>query len=594
MLEPRYYQIECNDSIFNYFTVKAGNPVCAVPTGLGKSVIISMFLMKAFYQYANQKVLVLTHVKELIEQNASELVGMWPNAPIGVNSASLKQRDFRQKIIFAGIASIYKDWEKFGKVDLILIDECHLLNPNDETMYKCFIECLLTINPYLKVIGFTATPWRLGHGLITENGIFTDFCYNITDMHSINRLISEGFMCPLIPRKTNYELDLTGVKLGQDGDYAKGALQIAVDKTEITYAALKEAREQGHDRHCWLVFASGIEHCEHIAEMLNELGISAATIHSKISTDERIQRIKDFKAGKITALVGFRVLTTGFNHPPIDLIVDLYPTTSSGMHVQKYGRGTRPYDFNDPQQYKLGFDYFKENCLVLDFAGNTKRLGPINDPVIPKKKGEKTGPAPVKICDVCGTYNHASARFCISCNNEFSLQVKITEQAGTNELIKVDLPIIETFKVDHITYKKHTKIGGLPSLKVTYYCNLRQFSEYVCVEHSGHPKHRANLWWQERSGGHKSPDAILNAMMLLDSLAKPTSINVVTNRKYPEVVEAFFDDRVSIKSFTEKFEDGTSEIVELNNAQSQWIEFDDTIPFGGTGATFLTAEEFLR
>lgn len=580
---PRYYQIEANDSIFNYFARYTGNPVVAVPTGLGKSGIISMFLMKAYYQYANQKVLVLTHVKELIEQNAKELLGMWSNAPVGINSAALNQRDFRQKIIFAGIASIYKDWEKFGKVDLIIIDECHLLNPNDETMYKCFIELLTIVNPNLKVIGFTATPWRAGHGLITENGIFTDFCYNITDMASINRLISEGYMAPLIPRKTTYELDLTGVKLGQDGDFAKGQLQVAVDKTEITYAALKEARELGDDRNSWLVFASGIEHCEHIAEMLCELGIPAITIHSKIKKAEREWRFAEFKSGRVKAIVGFRVMTTGFNHPPIDLIVDLYPTTSSSMHVQKYGRGTRPYDFNNPQQYKVGFDYVKENCLVLDFAGNTKRLGPINDPVIPKKKGEKAGTAPVKVCNVCSTYNHASARFCVSCANEFSMVVKITEMAGTNELIKADLPVIETFKVDHITYAKHSKVGGLPSLKVTYHCNLRAFTEYVCVEHTSSIKHRANYWWGKRTGGMKSPDVVLNAMLLTDSLMKPSHINVWTNKKYPEIMDYTFDNTaVPLPP------------LEVQPVEANWVDYDDSIPFGSSGASHFSVEEFIN
>jgi DNA repair protein RadD len=112
MIEPRDYQIEGNNALFEYFRTKSGNPVVALPTGTGKSVSISMFLMSAFYQYSQQKMLVLTHVQELIEQNAKELLGMWTRAPVGINSSGLKQRDYKNNIIFGGIASVHKDWEK--------------------------------------------------------------------------------------------------------------------------------------------------------------------------------------------------------------------------------------------------------------------------------------------------------------------------------------------------------------------------------------------------------------------------------------------------------------------------------------------------
>jgi DNA repair protein RadD len=569
MIEPRYYQIDCLNAIFKYFENGGrGNPICAVGTGLGKSVIISMFLMKAFYLYSNQKVLVLTHVKELIDQNAKELLGMWHTAPIGINSSSLNQRDIDKKIIFAGIQSIYKNAAAFGKIDLIIIDECHLISDNDETMYRMFIDFLLTINPRLKVIGFTATPWRQGLGLLTEGNLFTDFCYDITDMQSFNKMITEGYLCPLIPKKTNYQLDLSGVKLGQDGDFAKGQLQLAVDKHSITLAALKETCELAYDRNCWLIFASGIEHCEHIVEILEELDVSATCIHSKIKIQERDERFRLFKTGKIKALVGFRVMTTGFNHPPIDTIIDLYPTTSSSMHVQKYGRGTRPYDWLDPQQYKAGFDYTKENTLVLDFAGNTARLGPINDPVIPKKKGQgKAGSAPVRLCQVCNCYNHATARICIYCGAEFTMQVKINDSAGTLELIKQDIPEFQEFKIDQMTYAKHTKQGGKTSLKVTYYCGLRHFTEYVGIEHTGYPKNKANDWWQARTG-FSSPDSVLAALYLVDSLRTPSHIRVWINKKYPEIVDHIFTNTVVpiIKDIS-------------NEDEIDFVPYDDSIPF---------------
>lgn len=551
MIIPYYYQVDCNNALFDYFEHNTGNPLCALPTGTGKSVCISMFIMNAFHIYPHQKMLVLTHVKELIVQDFKELLGMWPNAPAGINSASLKQRDYNKKIIFAGIASVAKDYAKFGKIDLIIIDEAHLVNPTEETMYRKFLYELKKINPALKVIGFTATPYRAGHGLITENGIFTDMCYDITDMHSFNKLIAEGYLAPLIPKQTKLVLDTTGVQIGSDGDYKKDQLQIAVDRYEVTVEALKEAMELGYDRKHWLIFGSGVEHCDHIAEILNEMEISCRAVHSKIK--ERDLYIEEFKSGKVQCIVNNNILTTGFNFRAIDFIVVLRPTTSVVLWVQLLGRGTR-----------TSVETGKINCLVADFAGNTQRLGPINDPVIPKKKGEKSGEAPVRTCDVCHTINHASARFCVCCGTIFKMAVKIHMEASTTELIKGELPIVEKFKIDHITYSYHSKLGGNPSLKVSYFSNLRVFSEYICVEHpeKTFPKNKANNWWNERAGTI-SPNDVRAALYMTDSLKKPSHLNIWTNKKYPEIMKALYEgDEPEAKTIEEPLQ-----------------EYDDLIPF---------------
>jgi DNA repair protein RadD len=578
-MEPRYYQTECHKATFDYFHNNTGNPLIALPTGTGKSFQMAMFVTNALMLYPNQKILIITHVQELVAGNFAELLHLWPQAPAGINSSALGVRDYNKKAIFCGIASIHKSWEQFGKVDLILIDEAHLLSPNDETMYRQFISNLKTKNEYLKVIGYTATPFRLGQGYITdEGGIFTDICYDLTTLEAFNRLIREGYMAPLVPKKPNYELDISDVKLGQDGDYAKGQLQRAVDKYEITLRAMKEAREIAHDRNCWLTFASGVEHCEHISEIQTNLGITNVVIHSKISQSEREKRFELWKTGKVKSAIGFRVLTTGLNHPPIDFIADLYPTKSSSMHVQKYGRGTRPYD--PSIKYIPGFDYLKENCMVADFARNTQLLGPINDPVIPKKKGEKgTGGAPVKVCNVCGTYNHATVRFCVSCNAEFSFQIKIKEEAGTQDIIKTDLPELKTFKVDHITYAKHTKLGGKPSLKVTYYSGLKMFTEYVCIEHDSgsFPKRKADSWWQQRADTN-SPNTILAAIYLTDQLKKPSSVIVHINKKYPEIVNYEWNN-TEIKTQTLIHKDDIELKDSIDTTESEWVDYDDSVPF---------------
>lgn len=527
-LKPRDYQVEAVGSVYTYFQNNYGNPVIAMPTGTGKSVVIAMLLQSMFHYYPTTRVMVLTHVKELIQQNYEKLMTLWPAAPAGVYSAGLNRKEANRRITFAGIGSVAKKAHLFGHIDIVLIDEAHMVSPSEETTYHKFLAELKVQNPLLKVIGFTATPWRLGSGPITEDGIFTDVCFDITGLHAFNRLIAEEFLCPLVPRSTKLLLDTEGVHM-RGGEFIASELQGAVDKEEITHAALKEALELAHDRNHWLVFASGVDHACNIADMLNDMGVPAISIHSKMGNAERDQAILDFKAGKYRVAVNNNVLTTGFDFPAIDCIVVLRPTASTVLWVQMLGRGTRP----SPG---------KENTLVLDFARNTKRLGPINDPVVPRKKGSKGGEAPVKECDHCGTYNHASVTHCCNplCGMEFTFKVKITASAEDSELIRGDAPVVEMFRVDHITYSKHEKIGRPAMMKVTYYCGLRAFSEYICIQHEGFAQRKARQWWKERTQT-AFPTSTDDALVVTDKLYAATHLRVWINKKHPEIIAHCFD-----------------------------------------------------
>ena len=304
--KDRQYQTEAVASIWQYFQTHAtGNPIIAMPTGSGKTIVNARFLEGIYKMFPFQKVMLLTHVKELIQQNYDKLVALWPDAPVGIYSDGLGQKESRQQITLGGIASVWRKPELFGHVDLIIIDEVHLVSPRGNTMYQTFIDALKKINPHIRVIGLTATPWRMGHGLLTDPykdkddkihpSVFTDFCFDITNYQSFNRLIAEGYLVPLIPKKPKTELNVDGVHL-RGGEFIEKDLQLAVDKHEITVSACKEAIELGKDRKKWLVFASGIEHAEHITEILNDMGIPAGCVHSK--RDDRNKMIADFRAGK--------------------------------------------------------------------------------------------------------------------------------------------------------------------------------------------------------------------------------------------------------------------------------------------------------
>lgn len=552
----RDYQQAAVNSIFEYFMDSTGNPLVALPTGTGKSVIIGDFIKRACLTYPGQRIMQLTHVKELISQNCDTLLRQWPTAPAGVYSAGLNRKESEYPITFAGIASVVNKAEQFDKVDLVLIDEAHLVPPRGDTMYRRFLRDLKKLNPYLKIIGFTATPFRLGQGMLTDaGGIFTDLCFDLTSRESFNWLLDEGYLSPLIPRNPATQLDVSEVSINH-GEYNKKELQEAVDQEEITYCALQEMMDLGGDRDHWLIFASGVKHAVNIALMLESLGISATFVHASMSGKERDRNIADFKAGKYRAMVNNGILTTGFDFPAIDLIGMLRPTQSPGLWIQMLGRGTRPvyasgYDLTSTegrlQALRTGG---KRDCLVLDFAGNTARLGPINDPIIPRPKGKGTvGVAPVKLCEQCECYNHASVRICIYCGSEFPVVPKIYTQASTGDLIRrneTDAPIVEKFNVDRVVYNIHTKADRPPSLKVSYYCGLRVFHEWVCLEHEGFVLRKAHRWWSKRSAAPllPPPGTVREALTRMNELLTPCSINVWVNKKYPEILDHYYTNPV--------------------------------------------------
>lgn len=525
MIKPRPYQERSLELIWQYFASgKTGNPLICYPTGTGKSLIPAIFIQRIMEHYPDQRFLLLTHVAELISQNAEVMRLVWPNCPLGIFSAGLKSKQPFFPIVYAGIQSAIKDPARFGKRDIIFIDEAHLISQDESSQYLTFLSVMKLINPSVKIIGLTATPFRMGQGLITDGGVFTDIIHDLTSMDEFNKLITDGYLCPLVPKRTKTELSRdVGIT---NGDFISSQLQKVNDIQEVTYAALREAVEVGHDRKSWLIFSSGIEHADHIANMLTSFGIDCASVHSKQHSEYNKKAIEAFKSNELRAIVNYSKLTTGFNHPNIDIICDFRPTISVPLHIQKLGRGTRPANG-------------KKDCLVLDFARNVPNLGPINDPIVPRKKGTKEGDVPVKICEACGTYNHARVRYCTGCGNEFQFQVKIVAKAGTEEIIKSDIPVVENFNVTNAVYSKKQKDGKPAYIQVQYFCGLRAFKEFLFPEGVRYAKHLFHTWWQQRHIS-EPPTTTDQALKFISELRCPKQIRVWVNKKYPEIMGCEF------------------------------------------------------
>lgn len=567
--QPRDYQTWACNSFFDYFTSGGvGNPVIAMPTGTGKSVVIASLCTTIMTQWLGQRILMLAPSKELVEQNAEKMRAFWPAAPLGVCSASLNKFDTAAPLLFGTIGTVNNRREAIGPRNLVFVDECHLVSDRETTQYREYFDWLLEQNPETKFIGLSATPYRLGVGHITDGGLFTDVCFDSTTLEAFNWFIEQGYLLPVIPRPTNTRLEADGVKT-TGGEYQPKALQNRCNKAEITSAAVDEALELADGRSHGLWFSTGIEHAEAIGAELESRGETVVVIHSKSKT--RDQDLASFLKGDVRHCVNYGVLTTGFDFPALDFIVMLRPTKSPGLWVQMIGRGTRP-------DYADGFDLEtligrleaiaaseKQDCLVLDFAYNTATIGPINDPQLPKKKKGSGGEAPVKTCGRtgdppvsnivpgtsangdggCGAWNHPSARHCIGCGAEFTFETKFHADASKAALLAsgskaYEEPVFIDHDIDRVSYAIHKKPGRPDSLRVTYYCGLRRFSHFVLPEHGGMPTRRSALWWA-RHGGGNMPPTTEECRALIDNLHVPRAIRVWEKKPYPQIMEWIFN-----------------------------------------------------
>lgn len=535
-MKLRYYQQEAVDALFTHDYRGAGNPLIVLPTGTGKSICIAAFCERALKKFPKTRIIIATHSRELVKQNYLELMALWPFAPAGIYSAGLKRRDTDTPILFCGIQSAYDKAYDFQRCDLLLIDEAHTVGREAQTMWGKFIADLKVINPNLRVIGLSATPYRMDSGsLVSGDGRLFD-C--IVYEYELLRAIKDGFLCEIISKNMATALDVSGVgKRG--GEFIAGQLEAAVNIDSVTKAAIDEVFQYGADRSTWLLFCSGVDHSEAVAAEIRSRGVSCEAVTGETPVEKRDDILNRFKSGELRAVTNNNVMTTGTNIPRIDLIAGLRPTGSAGLHVQMLGRGMRLFDG-------------KKNCLYLDFAKNCFRHGPL-DKIQPREPGKGgDGDAPVKVCPKCQGICFAGVRECQDCGFSFpEPELKISSRADTTPILSTQAVEITECGVLGVSYSRHEKKGKPPSMKVSYDTFSGTIREWVCVEHQGYARTKAEQWFYKRGG--RAPRTVDAAIEMAQGLPMPTVLMVSPQRdnpKYKEIVSCSFEqikqDEVSV------------------------------------------------
>lgn len=473
MIALRDYQEEALQFLFDYWKDGKGrSPVVCAPTGSGKSMMIASFCKRVCDANPNVRIMILAHVRELLTQNQKELLAVWPEANTGIYSAGLGKKQINKRITFAGIQSVYSKVFSFQKIDIVVVDECHLVPRNATTRYRRFFSDMFISNPSVAIAGFSATPWRLDSGMIHEgdDAIFDGIAYSV----DMRKLIDEGYLVPVVSRGGVKKIDTSHVHI-RCGEFAQNELAHAADSPELVRLAVEEIVAYGEDRKAWLLFCCGIVHSEHVADEVRKHGIECKTISGDTPKEERDAIINDFKNGKLRAIANVGVMTTGVNIPRCDLIALLTATESAGRYIQMVGRAMRPYP-NKP------------DALLLDYGGNCERFGVIDDisPVRERNIFNVVKNAePVKECPQCHVILHTRVMQCPACDFQFQATAAhgVDSYAGPVLTSQQEPFVVE---VVEMYCTRHKKAGKPDSLKVAFYDKEdREFALWACLNHDG-------------------------------------------------------------------------------------------------------------
>jgi DNA repair protein RadD len=386
----RPYQNEAVQATLAHFRADKKPAVIVLPTGAGKSLVIAELA-----RIAVGRVLVLAHVRELVEQNHAKYMSLGLEA--GIYSAGLDRKDHHQKTIFGSIQSIARAPEEFFEnYTLVVIDECHRVSTEGETQYFQVISKLQKANPDICILGLTATPYRLGYGWIYEYHVGKKiqqtaqprFFKKCVFELSTRYMIKNGYLTPPIKIDSPVaSYDFSSLKLHGQHFVTAQIEKLLQDQKRITPVIIQNIVAMAEERHGVMIFTSSVNHAKEIMRSLPPY-ISALVV-GETDDQDRDDIVQAFKARQLKFLVNVSVLTTGFDAPHVDVIAILRPTESASLYQQIIGRGLR-------------LSPGKVDCLVLDYTGQAHDLF---SPDIDEGKPTSDSVLVDVLCPACGIKN---------------------------------------------------------------------------------------------------------------------------------------------------------------------------------------------
>ena len=532
MFELRPYQQAALTALEDYWRDGGGNPLVVMATATGKSVVIAHLIRDISRRYPALRVLVVTHVLELIEQDLIPLRALWPDAPIGINSAGIGEREWGASIIFAGVQSVWRSAARLGPRHLVLIDEAHLVPHDGDGMYRTLLAELRALAPAdgMRIAGFSATPFRLDSGRLDEGEgkIFDDVVFD----YGIGQGIRDGWLSPLTSKATGTEINISGVGR-RGGEFIAGELERAADDSATVSAACDEIVARGADRRSWLVFCCGVAHAHHVGEALRcprrflpggdrrDAARRACGQHRRVQgrhgpvpgqrqrVDDRLRRAADRSTG----------------HAAADAVDRTLRANGRPRHPQGRRQGQLP----DPG--------LRRQLPPPRTGGPGRHQG--------RRQQERSAPSRrpsvrTKTCPECAEINPLDAAACCCCGHEWPKPKPAARHATSADAVPILTGERVWLPVTDVSFHRHYKYGdpdAPPSFRVDYLCGLSPYAEYVSFERQGYPRTCAERWWYALGGSAPVPVTVDEALQRQHELDPVVAIAVARNGRFWNVTD---------------------------------------------------------
>ena len=401
ILRP-YQDVAVNSAIKSLNKHK--NTIVVAPTGAGKTIMLSSLIGKMHKE--NNKVLVLQHRDELVNQNMDKFKKINPNISTSILNAD--EKDWSGDVVFAMVQTLSRpnNLSSMQRVNLIIIDESHHTIANS---WLNIIKESKEINPNVRIAGFTATPNRGdGKGL---KQVFSNCSHQI----EIATLIREGF---LVSPKTfvinvGVQKELSQVRKTID-EFNMDEVARIMNKRPINERVVNEWHEKASDRKT-VVFCSTKNHAKDLCDEFVKQGVRAEVLTGDTKKDVRVNMLQSLSNGDLQVVINVAVLTEGFDSPPVSCIILTRPCSYKSTMVQMIGRGLRTID---PNEYP---NIIKKDCIILDFGTSILTHGKLDEEVnLDDVASNDNGQAPQKQCPECNSIVPLGVRECPICGHDFA------------------------------------------------------------------------------------------------------------------------------------------------------------------------------
>ena len=545
----RNYQVSALENIWKALQMEQ-SVLLEAACSSGKTLLFSKIIQRLLTENPSFRVLVLMDREVLVRQTQEKIIKVAPELvlDIGIICASVSdEKVLHKRITIASRQSLAGQLNRFEAVNLVVVDECHLMaipkdNEPEPDQFALIINTLRQYNPKTRLWGVTATPFRLNDGWIfgQKNApgcrpYFDDVHYRIT----VGELLSEGFLAPLVGKTVvsgGLNERLNTVRL-TGGEFNLGELSDVMCQGVHIRSAVEAWKEHASDRKKTLVFAVTIEHAEKLTAAFNAEGISALAIHSDQDDLTSYANMEALKKGEAKVFCSVAKLTTGMDIPDIDCILMARATKSTALYKQILGRGQRIFTG-------------KENCMVLDLVGNNHEHGTDLDNLRVKwrHKTDVKGMPVSKECPQCNASLHPAVRICTECGYEYprtdfeAEKPELTDTAYGSSLPET-YPVMSRYCTVHVSKKNNKELLRI-RLEMGDDMSTVTGNLWMCFEdhYQGFAVEKGKKLWKKMTLGTEYPKSVNEAIERENEILTPDRATVNISGRWPEVLSVEYDE----------------------------------------------------